>query len=189
MNESQDDTLPSLPGTFLPSTSHPTSSTAISPESSIGCQRSRHRTIFSRGRRYPASRERRLPNSRPAIAQEECLICRVEQSYFPKTAPTTNCEHDSEVCHDCLCRLIEEAVQSRNFGGESGIGIRCPTLNCTQWMEHSDIQKWADPEIFQRSVQRSQTRLMNNADLTWYLAMIGHCCKVHLTVKRAFLPV
>ncbi|PVF96660.1 hypothetical protein CPB86DRAFT_708674 [Serendipita vermifera] len=119
---------------------------ASTPAPTLSRFRSRHRTIYSRGKRYPV-----IPaNSRPAIAQEECIVCRGEQSYFPQNAPTTNCEHSSEVCHDCLRRTIEAAVQNRNFGGENGQGIKCPTISCTQWMEHSDVKQWADSAVFQR---------------------------------------
>src|SRR6202000_3125104 len=66
-------------------------------------------------------------DSRAALPDEECVVCRCEPQYFPKDPPSTTCRHPSQVCHACLQRTIQAAVTSATFTGE-GHDIRCPSL-------------------------------------------------------------
>jgi hypothetical protein len=92
--------------------------------------------------------------SREAVRGEECVVCRCDLPYFPKDPPSTACAHVSQVCQDCLKRVIEMAVSEGNLT-EDGSGIKCPSLTCEASMGYTDVQKWADQAVFQRHVDDS----------------------------------
>ena len=107
-------------------------------------------------RRRPLARRRPVPipkDSRVATPDEECAICRDEPPHFPKDAPTAKCTHSSQVCLVCLRRMIEESVTAGTVLPD-GSGIKCPSVDCREFLSYSDVQRWATETVFQRYVWR-----------------------------------
>jgi hypothetical protein len=103
--------------------------------------------------------------SRKAVRGEECVVCRSDPPYFPKDPPSATCAHVSQVCPDCLKRVIQMAVSSGNFTDDCN-GIKCPSLTCEAAMGYTDIQKWADEADFQRYAGRNVSPYVTYIDLT-----------------------
>jgi hypothetical protein len=149
-SQAPDDASASLSQTlsdFVPNPSTSKSShTATSSTRYQGRSTSVRSQAESRRKSYAATPSKPLP----AIPREECIVCGEEPTHLPRYPPTKKCTHKSEVCLDCLRKTIEVAVEDQNFGGENSSGIRCPTINCTQWMDHADVRYWANSAVFDR---------------------------------------
>lgn len=116
--------------------------------------------------------ERFSASTREVHASSECVVCGSgeDEVAIPTMPATDACEHESETCLDCLRRIIETSISTGAFIS----GIPCPSLGCGQTMTYFDVQKWAEPEIF----QRYDTLLFQNSlrsDSTWVWCVSPNC--------------
>ena len=75
----------------------------------------------------------------------ECSICLQDlpANRFPKRI-TGTCDHDSNVCFECLCSSITTQFASKVWNQ-----IECPT--CWERLQYMDMKMFADSEVFERS--------------------------------------
>lgn len=72
----------------------------------------------------------------------ECKIC-WDNDQFPSIPPTGTCLHPPQVCGVCLRKHTSHILrhETRN---------RCLEEGCISEFSHVDLQKWADPVVWQR---------------------------------------
>ena len=77
--------------------------------------------------------------------RKECTICleSLQNSAFPQENPTCECQHDIEVCIECLRYHISSTMAQRGWDR-----IECPT--CFQRLEYLDVKASAASCTFEK---------------------------------------
>ncbi|KAL5092005.1 hypothetical protein Trisim1_002394 [Trichoderma cf. simile WF8] len=83
--------------------------------------------------------------SEHASGDRDCSICTdtKEDILFPRFSPTASCLHPPTACLECLERSIRSDLTSKIW-----TDIRCP--ECREFLDYTDIQRYADEETFKR---------------------------------------
>ena len=81
----------------------------------------------------------------PFDCYKECTICTGGQPHieFPQDTPTQMCQHEIEVCTECLGIYISITMARKGWDK-----VDCPS--CPQRLEHSDMKASADAATFER---------------------------------------
>ncbi|CAG8577037.1 4875_t:CDS:2 [Gigaspora margarita] len=77
---------------------------------------------------------------------KECNICVEKKSPTLFLAVTTKCKHDKTICRNCVERYIDA-----NLNGKGDVFIQCPFEGCKKVIEHNDVKRIANQELFERS--------------------------------------
>jgi hypothetical protein len=65
---------------------------------------------------------------------------------FPTSSDLPKCEHDFDICYDCIRSFIEAQVNSR---GTTVVGnITCPSVDCNHKLTRAEIRRLASQQIF-----------------------------------------
>lgn len=85
--------------------------------------------------------------SEHASGDRDCSICTdtKEDILFPRFSPTASCLHPPTACLECLERSIRSDLTSKIW-----TDIRCP--ECREFLDYTDIQRYADEETFKRCI-------------------------------------
>ncbi|PKK50637.1 hypothetical protein CI102_4866 [Trichoderma harzianum] len=107
---------------------------------------------FSFGQRYQRDpgtatvlvTHQRVPSDHDS-GDRDCSICTdtKEDILFPRFSPTASCLHPPTACLECLERSIRSDLTSKIW-----TDIRCP--ECREFLDYTDIQRYADEETFKR---------------------------------------
>lgn len=75
----------------------------------------------------------------------DCIVCYDSHNTSDiGRQPTSSCGHNANVCGGCLAQHI--AIE---FKGKTWDRITCPS--CDERLNYDDVEKFADPQVFQRS--------------------------------------
>lgn len=82
----------------------------------------------------------------------ECIVCFDEMALGPDVygaaPPTQECNHDRNVCDDCLKTTYETAIQ----GGQSGDDLTCPDPSCRAVVSMSHLRQTISSDCFKALV-------------------------------------
>ncbi|KAH8696853.1 hypothetical protein GQ44DRAFT_694540 [Phaeosphaeriaceae sp. PMI808] len=76
---------------------------------------------------------------------KDCVICADTRSlsHFPDRPPTTECEHENDVCRRCLRTWIQSESASKMWNE-----VNCPV--CAVRMQYDDMREFAPRAVFER---------------------------------------
>lgn len=79
----------------------------------------------------------------------QCNVCdkRLMTSNSPKRTPSRTCEHEVETCTGCTQAWVATKI-------EEGAWKAIPCPSCPKVLEHADVRKAAEWDVYQRSVLR-----------------------------------
>ena len=86
-----------------------------------------------------------------------CVSCTDElpPSDFPQSPLTLSCTHENSACKTCIGQWIDTQLSDQSWNE-----IKC--LECKELMQYPDIQRHAEPEVFERYDQLAARSVLNN---------------------------
>jgi len=106
----------------------------------------------------------RDPLSVPVVIERRrCVICLEDLTveHFANRGPSAACHHPSIVCTPCLGTYVEACISSR-------ASARCPTPDCSAYMQYEDVHFWASREVFEKYDTRMlRLKLSAMSGFTW----------------------
>ncbi|KAH7402632.1 hypothetical protein BKA66DRAFT_404730 [Pyrenochaeta sp. MPI-SDFR-AT-0127] len=93
----------------------------------------------------PSSAGRKRTRQTHQREKKDCIICADTRSLhrFPNRPPTTQCQHDIDVCRRCLRTWIQSEFEVKIWDE-----INCPI--CPIRMQHEDMREFAPSAVFRR---------------------------------------
>lgn len=81
----------------------------------------------------------------PTPSRPECTVCLETpgQDKFSERRITASCDHNTDICSDCIARHIEIQLRDKTWNQ-----ITCPT--CSAVLKFEDVRQLADSETFER---------------------------------------
>ncbi|CAG8522410.1 16537_t:CDS:2 [Dentiscutata heterogama] len=76
---------------------------------------------------------------------QECNICIEKKSPTLFLVATSKCKHDKNICRGCVERHIDARLC-----GKGDVSIQCPFEGCKQIIEHNDVKRIVNRELFER---------------------------------------
>ncbi|CAG8660154.1 9002_t:CDS:2, partial [Ambispora leptoticha] len=76
---------------------------------------------------------------------KECAVCCEDIVASDFLQITSGCKHPVTVCRGCVNRHVESHLTNKG-----SVIITCPTLGCTQQLEHHDVKRLTESEVFKR---------------------------------------
>lgn len=75
----------------------------------------------------------------------ECIVCleTLGQDEFPGAGITTSCDHEADICLQCIARSINIQLREKMWNE-----LACPT--CSAVLEFEAVKQFADSETFER---------------------------------------
>lgn len=98
-----------------------------------------------------------------AATTKACISCSEDLplSDFSSSELTTSCNHSNNACTACVKQWIETKVADGSWDQ-----ITC--LECDERMQYADIQRHADPQVFERyDLLTTRSWLNNETDFVW----------------------
>lgn len=99
----------------------------------------------------------------PAASTQTCVACAEDlpAEDFAKIPLTTSCEHSNSACKDCVKQWIEARLDNGTWDQ-----INC--LECEEMMHYADVQRHADPDLFQKyDLLAARSWVNNESDFVW----------------------
>ena len=97
----------------------------------------------------PTTQPPRGPSALQIIKAEkhECLVCygSFDLAKTLMRQPTSSCVHEVDTCKPCLSASISSQLDAKLW-----TRISCPSLACEEILQYSDIEEFAEPQIFAR---------------------------------------
>ncbi|CAG8566448.1 4681_t:CDS:2 [Ambispora gerdemannii] len=100
---------------------------------------------------------------------KECIICAETFDMTQLTQISINCQHENDICQECIARHIEHELQAKG-----NIEIICPNENCQSVMTEDDVKKLSNETIFERYQKLSLVAALSKMD-DFYWCLNPNC--------------
>jgi E3 ubiquitin-protein ligase RNF14 len=117
-----------------------------------------------------------LIRQQAAQKTRDCVVCGDPTPIIAFPA-LPNCEHEPQTCADCYRGWIESELNHKAWNE-----IKCPEHKCKVILQHSDVQQYAAPEIYERFDQLSARSVLNDdPNFRWCRAPNCQSGQIHIS--------